>query len=79
MSERTYTIEWHRVGEEERLTCSGLTPRVLVARLMSAADNNGGVFVHAIAAECQKCGANEFDHIAAICALHPEPEASDDS
>lgn len=51
MTDRTYAIEWQRRSEPERLVCRGLTLRTLVARLMEAAKNNGGVIVHAITPE----------------------------
>lgn len=48
---RRYTVEWERPGENVVLACHGLTPRVLVARLRSAARLNGVVIVRSIEPE----------------------------
>jgi hypothetical protein len=46
-----YSITWQRPGEIDTLTCSRLTSRTLVARLMRAVRLNGTLLIHSIEME----------------------------
>ena len=47
MKEILYTIEWSRINNPEKLTCTGLSPRTLTARLIKATRYNN-VIIHNI-------------------------------
>jgi hypothetical protein len=45
---RTYTVTWRRHGETEFMTCTRLSMRTALARLMSAVHSNGHIEIHSI-------------------------------
>ena len=50
-----YTVQWRRLNEPDaELTCRGLEPRTIVARLIRAIDNSGPIVIDAITLEARE-------------------------